>query len=157
MATAHKSHRAQLSSLSSDRSSFHGSSSRSSTPLGARDFRLLYAKDSKGHDLSASYPYHSATSSSASSFSESNGIPPSSRDALRLRYAKDAKGHNFADAYEAKFGRITPEEEEALLESARLATNGTPRGARDWRLGTQVVNRYAKDAKGLDVWKTYRY
>lgn len=161
MATSTKSHRILLTSLSASRSSSRcASSSRSSTPRGARDFRLQYAKDSKGHDFSPSYPHHSSTSSPSNSLSEwtsdSNGssIPPSSRDALRLRYAKDSKGHDFSDTYPARFGSITPEDEVVLLESARSAVaKGVPRGARDWKL----VNRYAKDGKGVDFWGMYRY
>jgi hypothetical protein len=136
-------------------------SSRSNTPLSCRDFRLLYAKDAKGHDLSASYPYSTtSTSSSSSTHSSTSSIPVSCRDSLRLRYAKDGKGFDFSESY-SKAGFAAEEDEKIGLVSAAAAPGEgkVPMSARDYLKDVKVVNRYARDARGADVdfEASYRY
>ena len=136
----------------SSASSAHSTTSQSSSTPGG--FRLRYARDSKGHDLSSSYPYSSQTSSSASSArssttftNASDDFPASYRDSLaRLRYAKDGKGHDFSDAYKQRM--VTQDDEQALLKSQ------VPLTRRDFK---KKINRYAKDGKGLDFMASYRY
>lgn len=84
-------------------------------------------------------------------------FPISCRDSLRLRYAKDSKGHDFARSYPAQFGKVTEEEEVALLAAAAAMPFSVPRGARDWNRKRSGINRYAKDGKGVDFEATYKY
>jgi hypothetical protein len=137
------------------------SSSHHGNPLSCRDFRLLYAKDAKGHDFNASYPYGTPSSSSSSStHSSTSSIPISCRDSLRLRYAKDGKGFDFSESY-SKAGFAAEDDERLGLVSAAAAPGQgkVPMSARDYLKDVKVVNRYARDARGsgVDFAASYRY
>jgi len=97
----------RFSSSASSIRSKSTSSSSSTTPAGCRDYNR-YAKDGKGFDFNASYPYSTTSTadskpnSDADSESEasltSSTVPLGARD-FKLRYAKDGKGHDFSDTY----------------------------------------------------------
>ena len=151
----HSQYLVDSSARSRPSSSVTSSSSLSSnTPL-ARRFRMLYARDSKGHDMTPSYPYKTPTSSCSSSII--GDIPPSYQDSLtRLRYARDGKGHDFTQSYVKTAGAALTEDDETRLLTQTKRTQ-IPESWWGYKGESGQVNRYAKDGKGIDFSKSYRH
>jgi hypothetical protein len=124
-----------LSRLSS--SSYYTSTSSSTTSSVPAVFRShsgynRYAKDSRGHDFSLSYPYTPTTSPSSASTSSTSS---SSSQQVSMRYAKDGKGHDFSSTYPEISARLDALEAEVLLNKEGMGEEQRMRYA--WHAGRQ--------------------
>ncbi len=90
---------------------------------------------------------------------ELTGVPTSSHDSLRrLRYAKDALGVDLSESY--PHYSLSAEDEALLLNDAAPSTV-IPNSYQDFNKrqsqSKKLINRYAKDGKGLDFNTSYPY